>query len=88
MKSKAFRLLLSAACLGVALWTPTVSLAIEDCPPTSCVSVRTACENGGGQFTQEDIGICRINGVNQPSFEGVCEYPNKPPTADACYGVA
>jgi hypothetical protein len=88
MKSKAFRLLLSAVCLSVALWTPTVSLAISDCPPDYCGDLRDQCENTGGQFTQTSISVCRLpNGTLQPSFNWVCEYPSQPPTGDACYGV-
>ena len=87
MKSKAFRLLLSATCLGVALWTPKVSLAFTDCPPDSCGSLRADCEDDGGQFTQTAVGICNAGGTTQPSFNWVCEYPDRPPTGDACYGV-
>jgi hypothetical protein len=87
MRSTMIRLALSVAFLAAAFWMPRPSIAFETCPPSSCSAMRDACENRGGQFSQTSISVCNHNGINQPSFEGLCSEANHTFTGDACWGV-
>ena len=86
MRSKTLRLLLSVTCLAVTFWaTPGISRA-DTCPADYCGTLRAACEDAGGHFTQTYVTICTSNG-SKPVFNWICESATHQFTDGVCYGV-
>ncbi|HKI06415.1 MAG TPA: hypothetical protein VKK31_30830 [Thermoanaerobaculia bacterium] len=88
MKAKAVRLMLLAAVLTVALWTPAVSLAFVACPSQHCSFWREVCENNAGHFTQSSTVSCELpSGAITPLYLGTCTYDWRGPWTIDCYGI-
>jgi len=88
MKANAVRLMLLAAVLTVALWTPRVSLAFDVCPAQHCSFWRDVCEGNTGTFTQTDIGRCELeSGTITPLYSATCTYTWRGPWTVQCWGI-